>query len=252
MKHASFFGFLTILGLCAAACSGGTNPASPTSIVPSSSRDFYGGTLTTMGAVPNTIILPTLGKVEATLLTLTTVTNTLQTFPVALSIGTLDGVNCVATTTVNAVPALKAQLSTTLPAGTYCVNLADIGNVTEDVTFVLRVVQNPTTSATGNVTESFSSNIALGGAASRSFTMYVGGTVTTTLQSLGSSANVGLGIGVAGVSSDLCTLTMMVTGPAGTQISIPADPSTYCVKVIDLGNLVTGTTPFTVSIFHPS
>jgi hypothetical protein len=56
---------------------------------------------------------------------------------------------------------------------------------------------------------------------------------------------------MAGVSTDLCTATVMEIGSAGTAISLPADPGVYCVKIVDIGNLTAPTTGFTITIVHP-
>ena len=186
-----------------------------------------------MGSVPNTFIVGTAGAVEITLMTLTNSTGAVFTQPVALSVGTLNGTACTSTTTVNATSALKAQLATTLAIGTFCVNVADLGTVTEDLLFSLRVVQLPSAGVPTSTTDTFSSNITPLGSASRTFTVAASGTVTVTLQSLGAAVDVGLSLGVANVTSDLCTATTTVMGQSGTVISMPADPSTYCVKIFD-------------------
>ena len=87
--------------------------------------------------------------------------------PVALSVGTLSGTACTPTTTVNATAALKAQLATALAAGTFCVNVADLGTVTEDLSFSLRVVQLPSSGTPTSTTDTFSSNVTPRGSASR-------------------------------------------------------------------------------------
>ena len=135
--------------------------------------------------------------------------------------------------------------------GTFCVNVADPGTVTDDLSFTLRVVLLPVAAAATSTTETFSSNLTPKGSAARTFTVAASGTVTATLQSLGAAADVSLALGVANVSTQLCTPTAVVTGQSGTQISLPADPSTYCVKIFDRGNLTASTTSFTINIIHP-
>jgi hypothetical protein len=144
----------------------------------------------------------------------------------------LSGTDCTPTTTVNATDALKAQLVTTMTAGTFCVNVADIGTVTDDLSFSLRVVQLPSPGTPTPITDTFASNVTPLGSASRTFTVTAGGTVTATIQSLGAAVDVGFAVGVANVTTDLCTATTMVTGSSGAVISLPADPSVYCVKIL--------------------
>ena len=138
MKRCVFL--LIVLGLSAAAC-GGSTPTTPSNTTPAPSADFFGGTLSTMGSVPNTFIVSTSGTVEVTLLTLTTGAGNASGVPIALGLGTLSDTTCLPTTTVSATAALKAQLTTTLAAGTFCVNVADPGGVTEDLSFTLRVIE---------------------------------------------------------------------------------------------------------------
>jgi len=243
--------FVIFLSSLAAGCGddGPTTPSTPTT--PQTTVGFFGGTLTSMGSVSNTFVVGTAGPVEVTLLTLTTATGAVAGVPAALSVGTLSGTDCTPTTTVSATAALKAQLVTALAVGTFCVNVADTGNVTEDLSFSLRVVQLPSAGTPTSTTDVFSSNVTPKGTASRTFTVMAGGTVTATLQSLGAPVDVGFAVGMAGVSADLCTATVMATGPAGTALSLPADPGIYCVKIFDVGNLTASTTSFTISIIHP-
>jgi hypothetical protein len=239
-----------VLGLSAAAC-GGSTPTTPSNTTPAPSSDFFAGTLSAMGSVPNTFVVSTAGAVEVTLLALTTGAGNVSSVPIALAVGTFTGTVCTPTTTLNATPALKAQLTTTLAVGTFCVNVADPGGVTEDLSFALRVTQHPASSTPTNSTETFSSNLPPGGSASRTFTVNSAGTVTATLTSFGASVDVGFAVGIANVSSHLCTVTAVVTGQTGTVISQPADPSTYCVKLFDIGNLTSNTTSFVITIVHP-
>ena len=240
-----------MLGWAAAGC-GSSTTTSPSSTTPTTSVGFFGGTLSASGSVPNSFIIATAGAVEVTLLTLNTANGDVASVPVALAVGTFTDTTCTPTTTVSATPALKAQLTTTLTAATYCVNVADPGTVTDDLSFTLRVVALPTSTAGTSTTETFSSNVAPGGSSSRTFIVAAGGTVSATLQSLGAPVDVSLAIGVANVSTQLCTATAVVTGQGGTQLSLPADPSTYCVKIFDrAGKLTAPTTSFTISIVHP-
>ena len=243
--------FLAIVMAVSAAACGGNTPTTPSNTTPTPTSDFFAGTLSAMGSVPNTFVVSTAGAVEVTLLTLTTGAGSVSNVPIALAVGTFTGAVCTPTTTVSATAALKAQLTTSLAAGTFCVNVADPGGVTADLSFTLRVTQHPASSTPTNSTETFSSNLTPGGSASRTFTVNSAGTVTATLTSLGASVDVGFAVGVANVTSNLCTVTSVVTGQTGAAISLPADPSTYCVKVFDLGNLASNTTSFVITIVHP-
>lgn len=112
------------------------------------------------------------------------------------------------------------------------------------------IVTAPTTSP---VTESFASQLFVGGSASRSFTAAKAGTATITLVSAGPPATVklGFGIGVPDVFGSGCLFTRSVEAAvAGTSFSLAVDAGTYCVRVYDTGTL-TANTSFAITIVRP-
>jgi hypothetical protein len=140
--------------------------------------------------------------------------------------------------------------------GSYCAAIADVGDLTGDVKFFIRIVQNaPSTTATSSTTETYTGNVAARGSTSRTFVANANGTVTLTLQSLNPTADMGLGIGVPGIGTNLCTITTMVTATPGATAHLAAtvDAANYCLTLIDLGNLpaTTPTASFVISILHP-
>jgi len=108
------------------------------------------------------------------------------------------------------------------------------------------------TTATSPVTETFSSQLFVGGYAFRSFNAAKAGTSTVTLTSAGSSTSLklGLGLGIPDVTGFGCLFTRSIETAAGGQISASVDPGVYCVRVWDLGTL-TQTINFTVTIVRP-
>jgi len=110
----------------------------------------------------------------------------------------------------------------------------------------------PTSPTTSPVTETFSSQLFVGGSASRSFTAAKAGNATVTLTSAGTSTTkVGFGIGVPDVTGSGCVFTRSSeTAAAGTSFSLPVDAGTYCVRVYDIGTLTTNIT-FSVTIIRP-
>lgn len=109
-----------------------------------------------------------------------------------------------------------------------------------------------TTPAASPVTETFSSVLAVGGYASRSFNAAKAGTATVTLTSASASSTLKLGMGLGipdGVGSG-CLFTRSTETAAGGQLSATVDAGSYCVRVWDLGTL-TATTSFTVTIVRP-
>ena len=108
------------------------------------------------------------------------------------------------------------------------------------------------TTTTSPVTETFSSQLSVGGYAFRSFNAASAGTATVTLTSAGSSSalKLGLGLGIPDVSGSGCLFTRSIQTAAGGQISASVDPGIYCVRVWDLGTM-TQAISFTVTIVRP-
>jgi hypothetical protein len=150
---------------------------------------------------------------------------------------------------MSVTPSLKAQIALTLGSGIYCVSIADAGGLTDTTNFGIRILVvtgTPTTVDTA-ATETFASNLTVGGVVTRAFTASKSGTVTVTLNS-SAGQTIGFGLGLW----DGVTCGPTIFGPAsdGTQLALPSDPGTYCVKLADLGALK-ATIPFTVTITHP-
>ena len=109
-----------------------------------------------------------------------------------------------------------------------------------------------TTTTTSPVTETWTTQLAVNGTTSRSFTAAKAGTATVTLTTVGSSATqkVGFGIGIPDTLGVGCLFMRSLETAAGGQISTAVDFGTYCVRVYDLGTL-TATTGITVTIIRP-
>ncbi len=110
----------------------------------------------------------------------------------------------------------------------------------------------PTPDTTASVT--WSTNLATGGASSRSFKTTRTGTVSITLQSLAASTTLraGLGVGIPLGDGSGCVLSRSVETVAGStaQLELSVDPGNYCVQVYDLGQL-TQPASFTVLLVYP-
>lgn len=137
-----------------------------------------------------------------------------------------------------------------LPAGAVIAALSlplvacDNGPSTDDDSTPL----SPTTSP---VTETFSTQLIVGGFASRSFNAAKAGTATVTLSNMGSATRLGFGIGVPDAAGSSCLFTRSSdVAVAGTSFSLPVDAGTYCVRVFDVGGMTAGIT-FSVTIVRP-
>lgn len=101
----------------------------------------------------------------------------------------------------------------------------------------------------GSPVDSFSSSLAPGGTASRSYVMETPGTLMARLSSTTPDGVVlGLGIGIPQGAGAGCSLTVSVQTAAGptAQVSIATDAGAYCIQLYDLGTL-TEPLPFTLS-----
>lgn len=104
-------------------------------------------------------------------------------------------------------------------------------------------------------TITFASNLAVGGASTRSFAVTRRGTVSVTLVNVGNSTTlrVGLGVGIPLGDGSGCVLSRSVETTAGTtaQLELTVDIGTYCVQIYDPGTLTT-VVPFSISLVYPS
>lgn len=231
---------------CLAACgSSSTAPTNTGTSVP----NLFSGSIVSRGSAFYSFNVAGQSTVSVTLASLTSKTGTALQTPVTIGLGIPQGTGCATSTSMPATPALKSQISLTLGSGTYCVNINDSSGLADTTNFAIRILVvtgTPTTTSTAG-TETFATNLTVGGIVTRAFTMSQGGTVTATLTSA-SGQTIGFGVGLwDGVSCGPTTF-----GPAsdGAQLSVPADAGTYCVKLADIGNL-TSTIGFSVTIAHP-
>ncbi len=114
------------------------------------------------------------------------------------------------------------------------------------------VTPTPTPTTTTVV---FSSNLAIGGASTRSFEVKRAGTVSATLVAVGNSTTLkaGLGVGIPLGDGSGCVLSRSVETLPGTtaQLELNVDIGKYCVQLYDPGTL-TGVAAFTINLVFPS
>ncbi len=101
----------------------------------------------------------------------------------------------------------------------------------------------------------FSSNLAMGGASTRSFEVTRAGTVSATLIGVGNSTTlkVGLGVGIPLADGSGCVLSRSVETVAGTtaQLELTVDIGKYCLQIYDPGTL-TSVVAFSINLIYPS
>ena len=113
------------------------------------------------------------------------------------------------------------------------------------------------TAPTGTVTtETFNGTVQPGGSDSHNFTVAVAGSVSITLVSTAPQTTLTMGLGV-GTPSATGTCSFLSGGttltPAGStaQLTGTLNPGTYCVAVVDQGNIAPGVTlTYTVTVAH--
>jgi len=172
----------------------------------------------------------------------------------SLRVGVPDGDGCLDTLAATTTAALTAQVSGTLPIGTYCVQVKDTGTLSEPADVTVRLHIQPPAGQDSTGTETFASNLALDGFSSKSFVVRQSGNTTATLESLGGPAGttVIVGIGVQGAIDVGCRLGVLARLSAGGVISAPVDPGFYCVAVLGLSaDQPQNQTAFSVTVAHP-
>ena len=104
-------------------------------------------------------------------------------------------------------------------------------------------------------TVTFASNLAMGGASTRSFDVTRAGTVSVTLIHVNNllTLKVGLGVGIPFADGTGCVLSRSVETVAGNtaQLELNVDAGKYCLQIYDPGTL-TGVVPFSINLVYPS
>ena len=132
---------LLLMAVSAAGCGDDTTPTTPTTsevrgtetfgatLNPGQSQ-FYSFTTISPGTTDITLIsIRPAGNVSATLSPV-----------VGLGLGTPQATDCALSSATTTTPGLKTQVSVATNISTYCVKIADIGNLTAAVDYTIRVV----------------------------------------------------------------------------------------------------------------
>ena len=128
--------FVTVLTLASTACDSGENtPTTPTTPGPTITETFA-GTVTQNGAATFTFNTTVQGIVTATLRSIAPV----STAQVGLALGTWNGVTCAVVLTNDRITQGLAVTGQVNAAGSLCVRIYDVGQLTETSTFEIVVV----------------------------------------------------------------------------------------------------------------
>jgi hypothetical protein len=112
----------------------------------------------------------------------------------------------------------------------------------------------PTAAVPTAGTETFTGQMAPGGAALHQFTASASGTVNVTLTATDPpSTLVGLGIGIPGNNVGVCDLTTTIQTRPGTtaQLTAAVETGTYCAGAFDVGGVSSRGVLVTYSVAHP-
>jgi hypothetical protein len=124
------------LALLTAACGDPAAPAAPTP-VPATITETFNGTLTVLGTNMHPFTVQQIGVLRVS------VTNVTPSAIVGIGVGTPSGAVCNLVQQVNAASGATVQLSGTATlAGTFCVSVADVGNLVESVEYTITVMHS--------------------------------------------------------------------------------------------------------------
>ena len=127
---------MAVLTLASIACDSGENtPTTPTTPGPTITETFA-GTVTLNGAATFTFNTSVSGIVTATLKSIAPVT----TAQIGLALGTWNGVSCTVVLANDRITAGQAVTGQVNAAGSLCVRIYDVGQLTETSTFEVVVV----------------------------------------------------------------------------------------------------------------
>src|SRR5262245_48465442 len=116
--------FLIAVSLVCAACHSAAT--APTTTTPDTwSTQSFGGSLDPGGTATQSFTAPAAGSLAVTLASAAIDPNQPLAPVLAVGFGTPGDSECVVSTTVRMAPALTAQLTGSIPAGTFCVAVSD-------------------------------------------------------------------------------------------------------------------------------
>jgi hypothetical protein len=126
----------------AASCGNDDTTTTPTTTTDTRSNETFGATLNVGQSQFYSFTTLTPGQTDITLVSVRPSGSVAATLnpTVGLGLGTPQGTDCALSNAVNTPPGLKAQLSVATNVSTYCVKIADIGNLRGTVDYTIRVV----------------------------------------------------------------------------------------------------------------
>jgi hypothetical protein len=130
------------MAVIAAGCGDNATPTTPTTTSELRSNETFGATLNIGQSQFYSFTTISPGTTEITLISVRpagSVSTTLSPV-VGLGLGTPQATDCALSSATNTMPGLKAQVTVATNVSTYCVKIADIGNLTGAIDYTIRVV----------------------------------------------------------------------------------------------------------------
>jgi hypothetical protein len=136
------FALLAFIAAIAAGCGDNATTTTPTTTSDVRSTETFGATLNPGQSQFYSFTTISPGTTEITLISIRpsgSVSTTLSPV-VGLGLGTPQAIDCALSSATTTTPGLKAQVSVATNVSTYCVKIADLGNLTGAVDYTIRVV----------------------------------------------------------------------------------------------------------------
>ena len=133
---------VAVSAVLAVGCGNNDTTTTPTPTTDTRSNETFGATLSVGQSQFYSFTTLSPGQTDITLVSLrpSGSVNVTLSRTVGLGLGTPQGTDCALSSATNTTPALKAQLSVATNVSTYCVKIADIGNLTGAVDYTIRVL----------------------------------------------------------------------------------------------------------------
>ena len=125
-------GFVLLFALIAAACGGGKTPTTPSSTSGGKS-ETWSSTVAPGGQSSKSFTVNADGTITVTL------TAAVTTLGLGIGLPRTTGGGCRLSVAVNAVPGATPQVSTNAEAGQYCVQVYDLGTLTDPAAFAVKI-----------------------------------------------------------------------------------------------------------------
>ena len=228
-------------------------PSAPTQppLVSQATTQVFTGTLSPGGTQSVAINVGSV-PIRVSLSSLTDSAGTPLPQSLRLTFGVPQGTGCGALHTTTTPANLSTHLQMLVTGGTFCIGVADIGQLSGDATYAIRVTLGDPTTRGETTTVEYSSTVLPNGSTTRTFNAHARGEVTVLMDTISpaSVASLKLGIGFPRNDGGGCQINLSATATRGAQFTVPVEAGTYCVQVSDPGTL-SGPAQFTLRIQHP-